>query len=96
MKQFHEYRFERGLFKSLNSIQPADEALVYIKPSTLRVTLRIIAKGYPYDLVAPEGCVLALKYSGFVLCNEAPMTRDRLSEDLDDACFNYLTNRLQL
>ena len=62
--------------------------LVYIKPSTLHVTLRIIAKGYPYDLVSPEGYVLALKYSGFVLCNEAPMTRDSLSEELDDALCN--------
>ena len=87
MKQFHDYRFERGLFKSLNSLQPGEEARVYINPITMRVVVRIVDSQHPYDLVKPEAYVLALTYMERCLWDEKPLTRDSLSQDLDDVIY---------
>lgn len=86
MTTFHDYRFERGLFKTLNSLEPGQDALIYINPKTYHVRAVVQWVGYPIDFT-PRDYVLAITYSGFVQEGEPPITRDSLSEDLDDIIY---------
>ena len=87
MQLFHDYRFERGLFNTLNSIQPDESAYVFINPKTLHVKTVVYHKQAPYEFQQPPDYVHALTYEGYVQEGEPRITRDSLSEDLDDVIY---------